>query len=126
MKIRANESCLNQICILLLIIFLFVITLQCQKKSVRSDQTGSQNAQIEVFANPACPHCQELIKQLDKDKIPYIYSNIVSNKDNKEKLWKLLRKYKPDTTSVPLPVVFVRNKLFLRPEYSRVIKVLNQ
>lgn len=115
-----KNTLVNKILFMFLII---VLATDCSSTHNNKPIRIDNNVKIQIFGNPVCPHCNDFTARLKEENIPYKYVNVVEP-ENKKKLWKLLKKHKPEVTSVPLPVIFVKNQLFLRPKFSKVMKLL--
>lgn len=96
----------------------------CSTATPTPKNTGINSSALEVYANPACPHCQALTKKLEEENISFVYYNIVDNPENKTRLWTLLKKYKPAIDSVLLPVVYINKQILLRPGFVELKKII--
>lgn len=110
---------LNTLFPVLLIILTTLYSCQ-QSPPVRN---AGQKPTVQVFGNPACPHCRQFITQLKSAGIAYQFLDISENENHKATMWALLKKHHPDAKRVGLPIVQFNQKVYLRPDFNNFKKI---
>jgi len=104
---------------LLFLIFSFNKPKQGQLKATN---TLNKEAIIYFYGN-TCPHCQELSKWLDEnkvnDKVKYVKKEVYQNQSNAQELQQAAAECGLDTSSIGVPFVYAKGKCYIGSDQAK-------
>lgn len=78
--------------------------------------------EIIVYGESSCNHCNDFKTNLVNSDIKFTYHELSNNPAKIEEMRKHARTLNPKISSVPLPLVILESKVFIRPNFSEFIK----
>lgn len=104
------------------ILFLTYSFTKPKQGEVKSTSTLNKNSIIYFYGN-TCPHCQELSKWLDENKVSkkvkYVKKEVYQNQANAQELQQAAAECGLDTSSIGVPFVYAKGKCYIGSDQAK-------
>lgn len=106
---------------------IFVLSCETNRKSIDTsgNMTPKVTKNITVYGSEDCDHCIEFRNKMDSAKIKYEFKDAEANEKYYNEL--LLKIQQANFKGyVAFPVVDINDKIYVRPEFSEFLKILDE
>lgn len=104
------------------VLFLIFSFNKPQQGKVKSTSTLNKKDIIYYYGN-TCPHCQELSKWLDENKIAekvkFVKKEVYQNQANSQELQQAAKECELDTSSIGVPFVYAKGKCYIGSDQAK-------
>lgn len=103
------------------VVFLIFLVSLLLQGPVQANSKGN----IIIYGSKDCGFCQGMMKNLNAEKIPYKFHDVNKDATKNNEMWSKLSKEFGKMKSVKFPVMDIKGKILIRPDFKKVKSMIH-